>query len=470
MDWYHDYLVEPESNFYWGSVFSGYTSLLRAVDQRKTLDRFAFRAAAVSVEFLVRVTEEPINDDLKPDPTEGLISSTFVGNEILENFRKFIADRKLVLEAILSLKSVLPEQRWREQPRNGNNIIAINLCIGLDQSQLELPKAASVAKNLSFPNGTNVFGWTKGYTYAFELGMVDGDSAYLRNILDSGGQSVLHHIIDYIGRSPKDSRYAKQTRRFWEDRALFKNCGKYPPAVRTGQTLLHRAAKLGVNFVVLRLLEEGANPNAVDFLGRTALCLAARHGHYEIVVGLIHATEPFSLIRRDKYRRNVLHLAILNIQENPSEGPGPDSTQVKIVELLLACADIDANFPDFLDRTPLSYAAETCGREILYLFLGKSGVNVNFADYRSRTPIWHAAKAGNARSVEFLLQDQTTWSVDTETRGWSRYDDTKRQDHDTLTTPEEEAALQGHRDVVSAFRKYHRGLHFRPRARPYLVI
>ncbi|EEB19575.1 Cyclin-dependent kinase 4 inhibitor D, putative [Pediculus humanus corporis] len=56
-----------------------------------------------------------------------------------------------------------------------------------------------------------------------------------------------------------------------------------------GETPLHKAAIKGDKDLVIKLLEEGADPNVADFAGWTPLHEACNHGWYEVALALVQA-------------------------------------------------------------------------------------------------------------------------------------------------------------------------------------
>jgi len=76
---------------------------------------------------------------------------------------------------------------------------------------------------------------------------------------------------------------------------------------KLGWTALQRAADNGHGEVVKLLVEKGANLEAQDTYGRTALHLAAQGGHGEVVKLLVE--KGANLEAQDTYGRTALHLA-----------------------------------------------------------------------------------------------------------------------------------------------------------------
>ncbi|KAJ3553331.1 hypothetical protein NPX13_g10910 [Xylaria arbuscula] len=82
------------------------------------------------------------------------------------------------------------------------------------------------------------------------------------------------------------------------------------PCSRNGETPLHRAARVGSANAVRRLLERGANPNALDKHGNTAAMLAANEVA-SLTGGCLELLLPHTdlKVQNTLHRRNILHTA-----------------------------------------------------------------------------------------------------------------------------------------------------------------
>ena len=156
---------------------------------------------------------------------------------------------------------------------------------GLRTSNYALEK-----NDFSFPNNTDVFGWTTECWVIFEG--IDLSKAESYNTLDLAGNSVLHHTIDASDGDSTERRrpFTIALRRF-EEFKLLGNSGLLTARCNK-QTIVHRAARLGHEYkkLVLSSLLRSENNlyptdlfNAADIFGRTALCLAAYYGNSEDV-------------------------------------------------------------------------------------------------------------------------------------------------------------------------------------------
>lgn len=106
-DWGNERPIRQEVSLLWSSAFHGCIELLNAVQHREVQDRFAYRVAAVLVEFLLRVTEDP---KLFTKDTEEKHFKQFN-----KNLRVSIENKnKNVLKSILYLEPILA-RRWKLQ-------------------------------------------------------------------------------------------------------------------------------------------------------------------------------------------------------------------------------------------------------------------------------------------------------------------------------------------------------------------
>jgi ankyrin repeat protein len=152
--------------------------------------------------------------------------------------------------------------------------------------------------------------------------------------------------------------------------------------------LIHMAASQGHKKVLERLLNMGNIPNVDHDNEKTALMLAAQHGHLDIVQLLLKPHGEM-LVTKDKYGRTPLSYAAEN------------GYAEVVLELLQIQQDKDSL--DKLGRTPLSYASEN-GHNSIIEHLMKSGASIHLTANDIPTPIWYAAKGGHSSSIKVLLQ------------------------------------------------------------------
>ena len=348
-DWWNERLIEREVSLCWKDTFRGYCDLLQTVECRGAQDRFAKRATAIFVEFFLRVNEAP-----SPFP----YGEEYNLDRFVEGLGSFI-NKKYIFKAILSLEDILA-RRW-DLPRNDRTTLVLRKLgvenvLGQTQCQELLkefypPDHTLREDDFSFTHETDVFGWTRNYWRQFNgIYEVKYHGMYIEYklrgymTLDLAGQSVLHHVMDSI----RDSGFSEDrvgkfcdvwptyfTKALEDSKVFTARCNK--------QTPLHRAARVGHVRVMVDLLDLGADPNAADHFGRSALCLAAHHGNFEVVNVLFDKMTPIGRDRTDNNARNALHYAILNQNEEAA--------------LSLIERGIDINVLDHFGRPPVLYAA-----------------------------------------------------------------------------------------------------------------
>ena len=363
-DWCNEILIEREVRLSWAATFQGYIHLLDKARDREAQDRFSDRAAAMFVEFLLRVKE-------KPDP----FTQKYLENE-LSDFNKDLKKRfenQNLLKMILPLESFLA-RRWYpgEHDRTGSISKTLGLSDIIGKKNLErLPLGElrssdnlSWDERFSFPNGTDVFGWTKEYWIIFENEDLVPASRFSEcSTLDLAGRSVLHHKIDCKRYRDEDmaTNFLFADRSNLGDSSIFiAGCNK--------QTPLHRAAMAGHEGLTNELLAQGIDPNAGDHYGRTALCLAVFHGYAEVVCTLDHSMSSDGRDRKDNDSRNALHYAIFGGQED--------------LAISLINRGIDINCEDKFRRQPLWWAAWYKRDRVVVRLLEKSEIQMPLMIWR----------------------------------------------------------------------------------------
>jgi ankyrin repeat protein len=124
---------------------------------------------------------------------------------------------------------------------------------------------------------------------------------------DITGQTMLHQFVNELDRVEFD-RLLKIVEDINYPNARIKT---FTTPGRNRQQPLHRAAVTGNNQAARYLLQNGAEFNAVDNVGRTALCLAAWHGRLLVCETLV-ARVGMEINKPDRYGQTALHMAALN--------------------------------------------------------------------------------------------------------------------------------------------------------------
>lgn len=175
-----------------------------------------------------------------------------------------------------------------------------------------------------------------------------------------------------------------------------------------GSTVLHQAAKAGSRVLVWILLKQGADVNARDGFGRTALHLASesRQRSSQGVVELL-IEKGAEINFQNNVGETALHLAcwamdralVDTLLKNRADvglaeknGMTPlhvvahSSTDEKdIANALLECS-ANVNAVDLIGRSPLHWACFFERKRIVFQILNKSA-DVNLKDYRGDTPL-----------------------------------------------------------------------------------
>jgi len=157
-----------------------------------------------------------------------------------------------------------------------------------------------------------------------------------------------------------------------------------------GDTALGVAAKTGNIEIAQHLLEHNADRQAPDRLGRTPLILAVQAGHVDVVALLIADGADVAQQHHDGY--SALAFAAANGQE-------------EMVNLLLA----NGARPDTTSQEPLSKSAllvaAQAGHTGVVVQLIAHGANVDARSTAGDTALMFAAANGNAGIVDLLLQN-----------------------------------------------------------------
>ncbi len=140
--------------------------------------------------------------------------------------------------------------------------------------------------------------------------------------------------------------------------------------------------------IMLLLLERGANPNARDEYGNTALIGAIQSGNIEVVQLLLNKGANLNV------RSNTWHTALMEAVRHE---------HTDIVRLLLE-KGADLNARNNYGETALMWASEAGYADIVRLLL-KKGADLNAQTRRGETALIWAIRVGNIEVVQLLLEN-----------------------------------------------------------------
>ena len=210
-----------------------------------------------------------------------------------------------------------------------------------------------------------------------------------------------------------------------------------------GRTMLVWASQFGHAALVRSLLARGADVNEVTDIGWTALLLASRRGHIDVVEALLPAVAVdtpgmhgnTALMEASKKG----HLAVVelllaagavvgvrNVANDTALMFASEQGHADVARRLLA-AGADVNARDSLNRTALMFATYGTRVEVVQVLVA-AGADVNAANANGFTPLMNASGDGNVAMVEALLAagadvnalDDDDVEVASTALGWAR--------------------------------------------------
>ena len=376
-DWCNESLIVREKCMFSMKTFDGYLELIKTVQDRGVLDRFANRTAAIIIGFLFRV---------HGDLSAKIVERNLTGFN--ENLKKIMKEQNKTF--LISVQSLMPILKRQHKIKNMDRILTK---IEFQDFWLEPPPITHTLKgnDFTFPNSTDVFGWTKEYWEIFDGKFPFNEDSYKR--LDIAGQSVLHNAFDWLEDNSSTGLmcFRDVLLRFvyynlFQDRELM-------TAICDKQTPLHRAARINRSEIVRDVLRYETVPCAADFFGRTALCFAAHHGNAEVVDMLCEKMKN-NINQKDVEGHNALFYAILNHHEK--------------VALNLMERRINSTDPDPWNRTPFEYAVGEGMEKVVKLLLDRNEIQIyNTGSSHEESLNWIVAKrkarsSGHKKIVEIL--------------------------------------------------------------------
>lgn len=193
-----------------------------------------------------------------------------------------------------------------------------------------------------------------------------------------------------------------------------------------GLTALHYAAESGQTNIIQLLITLGTNVNVQDMQGCTPLYVAAENGHADVVRVLI--TEGQADVNAVNYEGFMpLYVAAEN-------------GHVDVVRVLITEGHANANTIANQGFTALQIAAENGHADVVHVLITEGHADVNPADTEGLTPLFLAARGGYTDVVRALLAGAQT------TKKHVNIDTAGNDD----STPLCVAAEHGHADVVLA--------------------
>jgi len=176
---------------------------------------------------------------------------------------------------------------------------------------------------------------------------------------------------------------------------------------KDGYTALHYAVINGHAASVKLLLNAGADVNVQDKDGYTALHYAVINGDAASVKLLLNAPGA-DVNARDKDGYTLLHKAVIKGQSSLLGEPARYGENYRVMKdrsgtfqaLVNAGADVNAKFKD---STPLSLAIILGDSASVKALVNAPGINVNMQDDNGYTALHDAVIAGNSGAVEALV-------------------------------------------------------------------
>ncbi len=165
------------------------------------------------------------------------------------------------------------------------------------------------------------------------------------------------------------------------------------PNKQTGTwgTPVHAAA-IGNNLVVLmRLVENGASINDVNYFGEKPIMTAAEYGHLNVVKYLHSQGADVNEENLKDSRTPLIYAAMAG--------------HLEVVQGLIGLG-ADVNKATRSGKTPLIGAVENKKHDVVKWLVEEVGANVNIADAYGKTPLFLACELGNIESARILVANR----------------------------------------------------------------
>ncbi len=218
-------------------------------------------------------------------------------------------------------------------------------------------------------NAKDAQGWTP-----LDLAMERGHQGIIRLLSKSGDVSISINMAAYAGDLQRVEKFIDEG-------------ADVDAKDEEGQTALHHAAKGADIEMVELLIAKGADVNAKDNDSRTPLCVAVWGGHKDVVELLIDNCADINA-RGEHYYTPIYYAAW--------------SGSTEMVEFLVE-KGADVNAKDEWGWTPLHYLAKDNLRDMAELFITK-GADVNAEDKWGETPLQYASRRGHTEIADLLRE------------------------------------------------------------------
>jgi ankyrin repeat protein len=295
------------------------------------------------------------------------------------------------------------------------------LMLAVEQGNLNMVKA--LLDRGANVDVTKIQGWT-----ALMLAVRRGDPNIVKALLDRGADiniiasdmTALQQAVQYDAQRPNPKKKGlpaeewgiERRKRFSSPNPKYSEIKDILSKRAEANDQLLEAIQVGGNLEEVKaLLDQGANVNAADKTGTTALMLAAKQGNSDIVNTLL--AKGANINATDNYGRTALKVAAkstyseientLKVRKATAELMlAVKNGDLNKVNTLLADRVADVNVADKTGTTALMLAAKQGNSDIVNALLDR-GANIDAADYRGRTALQLAVLFKHPSVVSALL-------------------------------------------------------------------
>ena len=296
------------------------------------------------------------------------------------------------------------------------------LMLAVEQGNLNMVKA--LLDRGANVDVTKIQGWT-----ALMLAVRRGDPNIVKALLDRGADiniiasdmTALQQAVQYDDQRPNPKKkwrpaeqwsVSERLKRFSSPNPKYSEIIDILSKRTKANDQLLKAIQVGGNLEEVKaLLDQGANVNAADKTGTTALMLAAKQGNSDIVNTLL--AKGANINATDNYGRTALKVAAkstyseientLKVRKATAELMlAVKNGDLNKVNTLLADRVADVNVADKTGTTALMLAAKHGTSDIVNTLLDR-GANIDAADYRGRTALHLAVLFKHPSAVSALL-------------------------------------------------------------------